>query len=104
MAGLAELFDPAPASWGLRGDPGLWARMSQGFSDQPMPNSETVLRAMVAAAFRRHAGRPWDGDDPVPVADLAGRGGGLSNGLVAPRWWRETGVAILAERWRAQAG
>jgi hypothetical protein len=104
MAGLADLFQPAPASWGLRGDPVLWARMARDFAGQPMPNSDRVLRAMIAAAFRRHAGRGWDGDDPIPVTALAGAGGGLSNGLVAPRWWRDTGMPLLVERWRAAAG
>lgn len=104
MAGLAGLFEPAPARWGLRGDPALWARMAQGLAGQPLPNSETVLHVLVAAEFSRLTGRGWDGDDPIPVADLAGAEGGLSNGLVAPRWWRETGVTLLAARWRVAAG
>ncbi|QYK43050.1 MAG: hypothetical protein KF887_08130 [Paracoccaceae bacterium] len=101
MAGLPGLFDPPPSGWGLRGDPALWSAMREGFAGQPLPNSETVLLAMIAASFRRIAGRGWDTDDPIPVPGLAGPRGGLSNGLVAPRWWRDAGVPTLVARWRA---
>lgn len=103
MAGLSGLFDPPPPRWGLRGDPLLWARMAEGFAGQPLPNTEAALRAMVAGAFRRQTGQDWAGDAPIAVAALTSARGGLSNGLVAPDWWRQTGVELLAERWRAAA-
>ncbi|HMO70559.1 MAG TPA: hypothetical protein PKC84_02735, partial [Paracoccaceae bacterium] len=81
--------------------PPLWDALRAGFAGQPLPQSGRVLTAMLATAFRSAAGQDWQGDDPIPVEALARSGGGLSNGLVAPRWWREVGLPLLLARWQA---
>lgn len=45
-----------------------------------------MTAAEAAAVFRRLAGQGWEGDAPVPVAAPRQDWGGMSNGMVDPRW------------------
>ncbi len=100
VAGFRDLFHPPPPRWGLRGDPHLWQAMRETFAASPLPRGEAALLADVARAFRAVVGQDWQGDAPVPVAALHQDWGGMSNGMVDPRWWRETGVPLLIGRLR----
>lgn len=101
MTAFFDLFDPPPATWGLRGDPHLWHALRDRFAGHPLPGDSAELAAAVEAAFRDIVGQGWTGETPVAVAALRSDRGGMSNGLVSPPWWRETALPLLAERWRA---
>lgn len=98
VAGAAALFAPAPRRWGLRGDPHLWDMLAAAAADWPPPADAAALERDLAAAFRAVVGQDWNGDEPIPVAALAKPWGGMSNGMVDPRWWRQTGVPLLLSR------
>lgn len=102
-AAFAALFDPPPTRWGLRGDTHLWQALREQLAGRPCPADAATMQAELAALFRDVVGHDWQGDAPIPVASLVKPWGGMSNGVVDPRWWRETGVPLLAARLAAGA-
>ncbi len=101
MMTLSELFDPAPASWGLRGDPHLWAELREALRGASLPASEQALAALIAQTFERLTGAPLAGREPIYVARL--NHGGMSGGYVDPRFWADQAIPLLCARFRAAA-
>ncbi|WP_442511262.1 hypothetical protein SH528x_002932 [Novipirellula sp. SH528] len=50
MTTIADLFDPVPEQWGLRGDPYLWREMQASFADTVLPETGTEFRAELIAS------------------------------------------------------
>ncbi len=94
---VSELFEPAPAQWGLRGDPWLWAEMAAQLSDLPLPADPAGLDALLAAQFQRLVGTPLDA--PVASVFVARYDhGGMSSGMISLGFWRDTGLPLLRSR------
>lgn len=99
MHTLAEIFQPEPARWGLRGDPHLWRELRDALAEQAVPASAAELALLLAQTFERLTGAPPSGQQPIYVARL--NHGGMSGGYVDPRFWAETGIPLLLARYQA---
>ncbi|MFA5684470.1 MAG: hypothetical protein WCZ65_01755 [Lysobacteraceae bacterium] len=94
---MADLFQPPPARWGLRGDPHLWAEMASTLAGCAIPPDAAQLDSLLQATFARLVGTPLDSSAPsIHVQRYAH--GGMSSGQVSPAFWRETGFALLRAR------
>jgi hypothetical protein len=92
---LSELFAVEPETWGLRGDPYLWAAMRQYFYSTPLPKDPNQLSCQVSRAFKLLTGKPIETDRHFLVDEYAY--GGMSSGHIAPDWWRDEAIPFLAQ-------
>lgn len=100
MQTVARLFDPAPETWGLRGDAPLWETMQAALAETPLPDDAGAMRELLARAFEACTGAPLEGqEDAVFVPELAR--GGMSSGHVSRWFWREEGLPLLLARFGA---
>lgn len=99
MAGrIGDLFRDEPDQWGLRGDPWLWRALGERFVDEPIPNAQGELEALLRRAIAAEVGHS--------VSERAGLGvyverfahGGMSSGYVSLTWWSTTGIPMLLRR------
>lgn len=101
---LDELFARRPLRWGLRGDPFVWDAMRERFRGSALPADMWELRKLLEQAFAQIVGvRLGEGDDPDAVVfrEEFGIGSGISDGHVSLRFWSETAIPILLDRWAA---
>jgi molybdenum cofactor cytidylyltransferase len=97
MKTIADLFEKKPVGWGLRGDPHLWAEMKAYFSDSPIPAARASLQKTLEDGFKILLGVPVSTADDIYVERFAHHGG-MSAGMVSPRFWREEGIPFLLEQ------
>lgn len=98
---MADLFDPEPRRWGLRGDPYLWRALGDKLSDVDVPASEGEVVSLLHAAFGELVGSDLR-SDPAPSVYLERFAhGGMSSGMVSLDTWRQQLMPLLAERARA---
>ena len=98
-AKLADLFDPEPRTWGLRGDPYLWQALRAHLSDTAMPASAGEAVRLLHAAFAELT----DTDLDNPAASVFREQyahGGMSGGGISLDTWRQQLIPLLAERAR----
>ena len=93
---VAELFQPVPLTWGLRGDPYLWQEMQEDLASTPCPDDLQSLKELVYEKFESLTGSRLLGDERIYVKRLAH--GGMSSGHVSPEFWIEKGVPLLCAR------
>ncbi len=80
---MADLFDPEPRTWGLRGDPYLWQALREHLSGTDIPASVGEAVALLHAAFGELVGLDLVGD-PVPSVYLERYAhGGMSSGMIS---------------------
>lgn len=100
---IADLFDPEPSTWGLRGDPYVWRSLRAMLAKRVLPSSEGELVEILRSSFRWLTGN--DIDDPttdrIYREELAR--GGMTSGQVDLEVWRTILVPLLVERWRIVA-
>ena len=100
---VADLFDPEPSTWGLRGDPYVWRSLRTMLAKRVLPSSERELVEILRSSFRWLTGN--DLDDPttdrIYREELAR--GGMTSGQVDLEVWRNILVPLLIERWRIVA-
>ncbi len=95
---IADLFDPEPEQWGLRGDPYLWREMKTLFSGVPLPQTAAEFRAAILNAFKDLVGvRIEDGMTGCFVERYAK--GGMSSGTVSVKFWSNEALSILGLRY-----
>jgi hypothetical protein len=101
---IADLFEPEPATWGLRGDPYVWRAMCRMLAKRVMPTSEQELAAVLHSAFRWLTGADVDDEttDRIYREELAR--GGMSSGQVDLVVWRTVLMPLLVERYRHSGG
>ncbi|MBA1245828.1 ankyrin repeat domain-containing protein [Pseudomonas japonica] len=95
-ASVADLFDPAPRQWGLRGDLFLWIELRQALCHVPIPAQEGALEQVIRCAYEALVGRPIDSSAEVYVPRLAR--GGMSSGMVSPEFWSRSFIPMLEQR------
>jgi len=93
---ISDLFDPAPETWGLRGDPFLWLEMAQILCHVPIPDRPEDLARILTAAFQTLTGAEIDSSPDIYVSRFAR--GGMSSGMIAARYWLETVIPLLQKR------
>lgn len=105
---VADLFDPAPSQWGLRGDLFLWLEMRHALSHTALPATADALAGIVQGAHAAITGAQLVVDQDVWVPHLAR--GGMSSGMVSGEFWccraiptLQQRLAWLRESWRYPA-
>lgn len=98
---IADLFDPEPATWGLRGDPFLWRSLRGMLAKRVLPTSERELLEILRSSFRWLTGNDLldQTTDRIYREELAR--GGMTSGQVDLEIWRKVLIPMLVERWRA---
>lgn len=100
---IAGLFDPEPATWGLRGDPFVWRSMRAMLAKRVLPSAERDLVEVLRSTFRWLTGNDFDdpNTDRIYREELAR--GGMTSGQVDLEVWRAILIPLLIERWRIAA-
>ena len=100
---IADLFDPEPSTWGLRGDPYVWRSLRTMLAKRVLPASESELVEVVRSSFRWLTGNDLQDEttDRIYREELAR--GGMTSGQVDLEIWRKVLVPLLVERWRVLA-
>jgi Ankyrin repeats (many copies) len=98
---LADLFEPAPDQWGLRGDLFLWMELRQvlchcELSDHDRPGPEYTVEDRLAAAVATLTSTDRGERQDVYVRRYAR--GGMSSGMVSCEHWHMTVIPLLARR------
>lgn len=98
MKDVGVLFeDGVPGAWGLRGDPHLWAELAAHYAGRCFEGSVAAWERELVGMFEQLTGSDL-ARDIIPVRRLDHRG--MSGGLVSGKFWRDTAVPLLVERYR----
>jgi hypothetical protein len=97
---MADLFDPEPGTWGLRGDPYLWRALREHLSEVDIPESAEGVVRLLNAAFAELAGLDLASDMASSAYRAQYARGGMSSGMISLDAWREQLIPILVERAR----
>ena len=95
---MADLFDPEPATWGLRGDPHLWRAMREHLSATALPPSPAAVAGLLHAAFRELTGLDLATETAAASYGPRYAHGGMSSGQVSLDTWRQRLIPLLTER------
>jgi molybdenum cofactor cytidylyltransferase len=102
-ANIADLMQPPPRRWGLRGDPLLWEAMAEALRTHPFPLDEMALNLSFATVFEALTDHPLEtAPEHLRVTWTRRENGGMSNGLVSGPFWRDTCWPLIRDRF-AQA-
>jgi hypothetical protein len=101
VATMADLFDPEPRQWGLRGDPYLWRALREHLSGTRVPPSADAAAGLLYAAFWELAGVDLARDPASAVTRAEYAHGGMSSGMISLDAWRQRLLPLLTERARA---
>lgn len=107
MATMAELFDPEPERWGLRGDPHLWRAFRDHLDDRDIPASPAGVAGLLYDAFMDIVGVDLAGHPESSVYREGFAHGGMSSGMISLDTWRDRLIPLLTERasrYRAESG
>lgn len=95
----ADLFEPEPDTWGLRGDPYLWDDMQRHLASHEFPTDERKARRILEGLFQQLVGCDLadpDSEEMVFVERYAH--GGMSSGQVDLPTWRKVLIPLLLSR------
>jgi len=95
---LSALFDPEPATWGLRGDPHLWRALREHLSGTDMPTSAAEAVSLLHRAFGELVGVDLDSAGTTLVHREQYAHGGMSSGMISLDAWRQHLMPLLAVR------
>jgi len=95
---MAELFEPKPLQWGLRGDPYLWGEMASALANAPVPATQMQLDDLLEETFMRLIGAPPESSASSVFVERYSHGG-MSSGRVSLAFWRETAFPLLQARY-----
>jgi hypothetical protein len=101
---VSDLFDPEPATWGLRGDPYLWQALRAHLAGRGVPASADELTDLLYEAFRELVGTDLASDPATSVHRHQYAHGGMSSGMISLDTWRLRLMPMLAERARTRRG
>ena len=92
---VADLFDPVPRQWGLRGDLFLWLEMRRAVSHVRVPENGEQLELVLRSAYAALVGAvPSRAQVFVPRFAR----GGMSSGTVDGLFWERTLIPSLLQR------
>jgi hypothetical protein len=100
---IDQIFEQKPSQWGLRGDPHLWAELGESFIGETLfqnqDNFEKELNKRFNEIIERSGkriseDRAWFEKYPQL---------GMSGGSVCLKWWRETALPLLKNRYKELA-
>lgn len=91
-----DMFEPRPTGWGLRGDPLLWDALEASLETLE-PGDITDIEAHLRSLYTKLVGTPLTEDD-TPVTVERFKMGGMSSGMISPKFWREEAIPLLVSR------
>ncbi|WP_280841097.1 hypothetical protein [Micromonospora sp. A200] len=97
---MNDLFDPEPATWGLRGDPYVWAALRKHLSGKDIPASIDEVVALLHAAFGELLGLDLVTEPASSMYRKQYAHGGMSSGMINLDAWRQRLIPLLTERAR----
>ncbi|MFE9500766.1 hypothetical protein [Streptomyces collinus] len=97
---MADLFDPKPEQWGLRGDPYVWQALRDHLSGTEIPASADEVISLLRTAFIEVVGVDLVTEREPQVYREQYAHGGMSSGFVALHVWRDRLMPMLVERAR----
>jgi hypothetical protein len=97
---MADLFDPEPQTWGLRGDPYLWRALRERLSETDMPRSAEEAVGVLHAAFGELTGLDLASETASSAYLAQYAHGGMSSGTISLDAWRQRLIPMLADRAR----
>jgi len=100
---VADLFDPEPEQWGLRGDPYLWREMKKTFAETQLTESRLDIRAEIERAFHSIVGVPLSDERDMHYVERY-TNGGMSSGQVCFDFWKNRALSILSFRYANSQG
>jgi hypothetical protein len=98
MKHVADLFDPEPEQWGLRGDPWVWRALRDHLGEAYLPPSVGETEAMLYTAFNRLVAVDLATETASSVYRDAFAHGGMSSGQVHLETWRAVLMPLLIDR------
>jgi hypothetical protein len=98
MKNVADLFDPEPEQWGLRGDPWVWQALRDHLGESYLPPSIGEVEAMLYTAFNRLVAVDLATETAPSVYRDAFAHGGKSSGQVHLETWRAVLLPLLIDR------
>ncbi|WP_278401760.1 hypothetical protein [Stutzerimonas kunmingensis] len=93
---VADLFDPVPDQWGLRGDLFLWLEMRHSLSHTALPATTEALAGIVQGAYAAITGTKLVARQDTWVPHLAH--GGMSSGMMSGEFWCRRAIPMLQQR------
>lgn len=75
----------------------MWEALEKRFLEVEMSSSTEELVRMIKTEYQAITGQPLENDDYAYVEEFAH--GGMSSGLVCPKYWREAAIPLLVERY-----
>ncbi|MFE4959623.1 hypothetical protein ACFRCW_37970 [Streptomyces sp. NPDC056653] len=99
---MADLFDPEPEQWGLRGDPYVWRDLRDHLSGTDIPTSVDEVASLLRAAFSELVGLDLVTAPEPHVYREHYAHGGMSSGHVDLHTWRDRLMPMLVERARTR--
>ncbi|MFI6662925.1 hypothetical protein ACIBL8_46410 [Streptomyces sp. NPDC050523] len=100
VAKVADLFDPEPEQWGLRGDPYVWQALRDHLSGTEIPASVDEVISLLRVAFSEVVGADLVTERESQVYREQYAHGGMSSGYVSLDAWRKSLMPLLVERAR----
>jgi hypothetical protein len=101
MKPAADLFDPEPTRWGLRGDPWVWVAMSERLASTYLPPTLGEVEAMLYTTFNRLVGVDLATEIEPDVFREEFAHGGMSSGRIHLDTWRAELMPLLLDRARS---
>jgi hypothetical protein len=98
MKQVADLFDPEPEQWGLRGDPWVWRALRDHLGESYLPPSVGEVEAMLYTAFNRIVAVDLATETSPSIYREAFAHGGMSSGQVHLETWRVVLLPLLMDR------
>jgi hypothetical protein len=93
---VSDLFDPAPDTWGGRGDLFLWMEMRQALCHVEIPARPEELEQTISSAFRALTGEDLTRSAEFLVNRFAR--GGMSSGIISTHFWSKEFIPLLQQR------
>ncbi len=93
---FAPLFAKKPSSWGLRGDPFLWQSMADYLQLQPLPDNTDEFITKIQKTFYYLTQHTMDEERFFKIEKF--KHGGMSSGMIDPKFWRQNIMPLLLER------
>ena len=94
---IGQLFEKEPVQWGLRGDPYLWRKMRDYFSQAPLPLDAVELEETIAKVFLKLTGHLISDTENFYLEAFAH--GGMSSGGICLEFWRNSAIPLLRNRY-----
>src|SRR3954466_10618747 len=95
---VADLFDPEPERWGLRGDPYVWRALRDHLGSAYLPPSIGEVENVLYTAFNRLVAVDLQTETAPAVYREEFAHGGVSSGQVHLDSWRGVLLPLLLDR------